>query len=176
MPQAEDRRWISRFLSPPPSPIGTFAEERAAIVAARMQEENLVLAYAARDPAARDMLLEALDQGMLLITPTNLLIQRAVDRRLAGARAARRAAREAFEARLRTLMSASPTLLARGAIHDVAGRGRQRRAHFDAAVQAYHADLQTTFSPLLMRRAELPEVLLPSPFAFPERGEPSPQR
>ena len=166
----------ARIMAPPPSAVGAFAEEREAIVAARMQEEALVRAYAASDPAAREMLLEALDRGTLLITPTNLLVQREVDRRLAGTRAARRTAREAFESWLRTTISASPTLLARSAIHEVAGRGQRRRAHFDAAVQAYHADLQAAFGPLLMRRAELPDVLLPAPFVFQEGDEQSSQR
>ena len=41
----------------------------------------------------------------------------------------------------------SPTLIARDALHEIAGRGWQRRAVFDAHVGAYYADLQTRFTP-----------------------------
>ena len=70
----------ARIASPPPSPLATLSAERSAVVATRMLEERLIRVYAASHPLARDMLLGALERGELLITPTNLLIQRNVDR------------------------------------------------------------------------------------------------
>lgn len=156
----------ARIASPPPAPLATFSAERAAIVAARMREEQLTRTYAASDPLARDMLLGALERGELLITPTNLLIQRDVDHQRAAPRKAEEKARGNFERRARMLALGSPTLIARGALNEIAGRGWHRRAAFDAQVGAYHADLQTRFTPLLMRRAVSEDVLLPPAFEF----------
>ena len=158
----------ARLAAPPPSPLTAFAGERAEIVAARMQEEALTRAYAATDPLAREMLLDALERDQLLITPTNLLVQQEVDRRRAQERASEQAARTRFEARLDGFAALSPTLFARSVVYGVAGRGANRRAAFDAQVEAYYADLQARFAPLLMRRATLDDVLLPAPFEFQE--------
>lgn len=161
----------ARIAVPPPSPLVAFSEERAEVVAARMREDELTRAYAATDALARDMLLAALERDQLLITPTNLLVQREVDRRRASRRNTISEARERFEAQLTMLTSLSPTLTARAVVYEVAGRGAQRRAEFEAQVHAYYADLQRTFVPLLMRRATLDEVLLPKPFVFVESTE-----
>ncbi len=158
----------ARISAPPPSPLAGFAAERAAIVAARMQEEDLTRTYAQTDPLAREMLLTALARDQLLITPTNLLIQREVDRQLAAARASRQAARTRFEARLEALAGFSPMLAARRVVYAAAGRGPDRRTAFDAQVAAYYLGLQESFVPLLMRRATLDDVLLPAPFEFQE--------
>ncbi|MEM1268996.1 MAG: DUF3526 domain-containing protein [Bacteroidota bacterium] len=159
---------MARIVSPPPSPLSVFASERAETVRARMLEEDLTRAYAARDSLARDMLLEALDEDRLLITPTNLLVQDEVDRRRAEDRDMERHARSQFTGLAQTLSSLSPTLLARRVIYAQAGRGEARRRAFEAQVAAYHGDLQDTFVPLLMRRATRDAVLLPEPFAFQE--------
>ena len=158
----------ARVSSPPPSPLDVFAAERTEMVAARMKEEELTRRYAAGDPLARDMLLTALEQQQLLITPTNLLIQQEVDSRRGAARRAERAKREAFEDRVSTLSSVSPTLIAREHVYTVAGRDYRRRTTFDSEVADYHAYLQDAFVPLLMRRATLEKVLLPEPFEFEE--------
>lgn len=158
----------ARITFPPPSPLKSFAGERAEIVAARSGEEGLTRAYAAQDPLARDMLLRALERDQLLITPTNLLVQQEVDRRRAQTRETERVMRTRFEARLDALVSLSPTLIARNAVYAVAGRDSKRRAAFDAQVAVYYAELQKAFVPLLMRRAVLDEVLLPEPFEFDE--------
>ncbi len=157
---------VARITSPPPAPLATFSAERAAIVAARMREEQLTRAYAAGDPLASEVLLGALEHGELLITPTNLLIQRDVDRRRAAPRKSEENARSIFERRARRLALGSPTLIARDALHEIAGRGWCRRAAFYTQVDAYYADLQTRFTPLLMRRAVLDDVHLPPHFEF----------
>ena len=146
---------------------------RAAVAAARMLEERLIRVYAASDPLERDLLLGALGRGELLITPTNLLIQRDVDRRRAAPRKAEENARGNFERRTRMLALGSPTLIACDALHEIAGRGWRRRAAFDAQVGACYADLQTRFTPLLMRRAVSEDVLLPPAFEFdlPDHNE-----
>lgn len=158
----------ARMTGPPPSPLEVFAAERAAIVAARMEEDELTRAYAATDPLARDMLLEALARDQLLITPTNLLVQEEVDWKRRNGRQAEAAERQVFDRRIRRFASLSPSLLAQRMIYRVAGRDAARRAEFDAQVDTYYADLQETFVPLLMRRATLDEVLRPEPFEFEE--------
>ncbi|MEM0962987.1 MAG: DUF3526 domain-containing protein, partial [Bacteroidota bacterium] len=158
----------ARVASPPPSALDVFASERAETVRARMLEEDLTRDYAAEDSLARDMLLEALAEDRLLITPTNLLVQQEVDRRREAGRAAEDQARSRFTTLAQTLSSLSPTLLARRAIYAQAGRGAARRRAFDEQVTAYHDDLQEAFVPLLMRRATLDEVLRPEPFVFRE--------
>ena len=158
----------ARITSPSPSPLEVFAAERAATVAARMQEDDLTRAYAETDPMARDMLLEALARDQLLITPTNLLVQKEVDRKRGDAQQAEASQRDAFDSQIRRFASASPSLLARQTMYRVAGRDATRRAEFNNQVDKYYADLQEIFVPLLMRRATLDKVLLPEPFEFEE--------
>ena len=161
----------ARITAPPPSPLDVFASERAEIVRARMKEEDLTRAYAERDPLARDMLLEALAKDQLLITPTNLLVQREIDGRRGEARDQERLARRRFVDEAQRASSFSPTLAARNAIYVLAGRDYKRRADFNEQTNAYHRKLQEVFTPLLMRRAVLDEVLLPTPFVFDETSE-----
>ena len=158
----------ARTVSPPPPPLEVFAAERADMVAARMQEDDLTRSYAETDPLARDMLLEALARDQLLITPTNLLIQEEVDRRREQGRRIEAARRGAFDRRVNRFASFSPSLLARRSIYQVAGRDAARREAFNTQVLGYYASLQERFVPLLMRRATTDEVLLPEPFDFEE--------
>ena len=161
----------TKRVAPPPSPLKVFASERAAVVRARMDEDALTRNYAAQDPLASEMLLEALENDTLLITPTNLLIQRAVDDARKGARRQEKRAHENYHRQAHRLSSLWPSLLARNTIYKLAGRDRARRSAFNAQVDAYHADLQRVFVPLLMRRATLDDVLLPKPFVFDETPE-----
>ena len=133
-----------------------------------MNEDDLTRAYAATDPQAAEMLLQALEEDRLLITPTNLLIQREVERNRAAEVAEENQQKTAFYAAVEALGRASPALLARQSIYRLAGRDRARRRRFEAQVESYHAALQEAFVPLLMRRATLDDVLLPEPFAFTE--------
>ena len=158
----------ARQLTPPPSPLIEFSREREAVVAARMNEEALTRDYASRDPLAREMLLTALEKDQLLITPTNLLVQKEVDRRRQEDRSDARASRRRFEDNVIRLSRLSPTFLTQGVVFDIAGRGERRRQAFDAQVNRYYADLQDEFVPLLMRRATVDSVLLPEQFAFQE--------
>lgn len=162
---------LARAFSPPASPLAVFAAERSEVIRARTMEDDLTRSYAARDPAAREMLLEALKADRLLITPTNLLVQREVDARRASARDIERGETAMFVDYARFLSSFSPTLLARNAIYSQAGRDQERRRAFNEQVAAYHAYLQDAFGELLMRRATLEAVLLPGPFVFDESEE-----
>ena len=155
---------FARSIDPPPSSVRIFAEERSAIVAARMREHELTRAYAETDARARDMLLDALERDVLLITPTNLLIQQDVDRQRSAARQIEQATEAEFLQTLSNIAALSPTLLARFSIDKAAGRDSARQAAFTADVQAYHAYLQNLFVPLLMRRATTEEVLIPESF------------
>lgn len=156
----------ARALNPPPDPLTVFAAERSEIVVARMEEDALTRSYAATDPLARDMLLEALDSDRLLITPTNLLIQNEVDQRRAEARQADTIQAYAFQQQVNRLAAFSPTLVAKKSIYRLAGRDAARRQAFNNSVLQYYDHLQEAFVPLLMRRATLDEVLLPDPFEF----------
>ena len=158
----------ARALSPPPSPLEVFAAERAAVVSARMAEEDLTRAYAEADPLAREMLLAALAEDRLLITPTNLLVQWEVDARRAEGRRAETTRRDHFVERAQQLSSFFPALLARRAIETVAGRDPDRRRAFEDAYEIYHAALQEQFGPYLMRRAQLDHVLVGIRFTFEE--------
>lgn len=159
---------LARAFSPPPSPLAVFSAERSEVVRARALEEELTRDYAAKDPAAREMLLQALAENRLLITPTNLLVQREVDERREGARNTERIQTAMFVNSARWLSSFSPTLVARDAVYRQAGRDQDRRTSFDEQVAAYHAYLQEVFGELLMRRATLDAVLLPVSFEFEE--------
>ncbi len=158
----------ARTLTPPPSALSVFAEERAALVDARNRKEDLVRAYASTDTIAGRSLLDALAQNQQLITPTNLLIQREVDRTRAAARREEREVRSAFEERVATLSAISPTLVARRWIHSITGRGLARRAAFDEQVDGYHDYLQESFVGYLLRRTSPDSVILPRPFSFRE--------
>lgn len=159
---------LARLQSPPPSALAVFASERVAMVRARMEEDALTRAYAARDPLARDMLLSALEKEQLLITPTNLLIEMEVDRQRAVGRNGEAARTAAYLEAVERWSVLSPAALARHVIHRQAGRDLSRRRSFEEQVDAYHTALQETFTPLLMRRATSEEVLLPEPFRFEE--------
>lgn len=159
---------VARTSNPPPTPLKVFANERSEIVRARMMEEDLTRAYAAEDPLAREMLLTALEEHQLLITPTNLLVQNEVDARRAEGRKNEHETRARFLEEARWLSSCSPLLLARQSIYAQAGRDQARRRAFNEQVNDYHVQLQQSFVPLLMRRATLDAVLLPEPFRFEE--------
>jgi ABC-2 type transport system permease protein len=156
---------VARHMTQPPDPLAVFAADRAAIVAARNLEDRLIALHVARHPETAEALLRP---KALLITPTNLLVEAEAKRLRAPERRREEQARDRYNRLSTKLAWLSPSLAASMAVDRIAGRNHERQRAFEAQVRAYHTRLQTTFTPLLMRRAELETFMDVERFTFSE--------
>lgn len=157
--------WIVEQRRPLPTTIERFAVVASAMHDARGREEALVDAYVQQHPDTARVLK---DEGTLLITPTNLLVAKEVERLIGAFLREIGATEERQRQLLHRLAPLAPPLLAYVTLARVAGTDSGRNDRFDAALQRYHTSLQKLFEPHLMRRNRLSVPLEIPVFTFPE--------